>query len=146
MNHTLTRRRTLARRGFTLIEVIVIVTVLALLMTVVAGRVTGVFGRGQAEIAKMQAAKISQALTLYLIDIGQPQPEDGFDLTVLTLRPEEGGGPNGPYLPKVTDVTDPWGLDFIVRVPGDVNADYDIMSFGADKAPGGDQINADITQ
>ena len=55
MNHTLTRRRTLARRGFTLVEVIVIVTVLALLMTVVAGRVMGVFGRGQAEIAKTQA-------------------------------------------------------------------------------------------
>ncbi len=146
MNRTNRRRRARARRGFTLVEVIVIVTVLALLMTVVATRVMGVFGRGQAEIAKTQAAKISQALTLYLIDIGQPQPEDGFDLSVLTLRPNEGGGPNGPYLPKTTDVLDPWDVPFMVRAPGDINADYDIVSFGADKAPGGEQANADITQ
>ena len=86
--------------------------------------------------AKVQIVRIVKALISYLIDIGQPQPEDGFDLTILTLRQEEGGGPNGPYLPKVTDVTDPWGLNFIVCVPAEVNLDYDIVSFGADKASG----------
>lgn len=147
MNRTAYRRRAaVARRGFTLVEVIVIVTVLAILMTVVANRVMDVFGRGQAEIAKTQAAKISQALTLYLIDVGQPQPEDGFDLSLLTLRPNEGGGPNGPYLPKVDDILDPWDMPFMVRSPGDINADYDIVSFGADKAPGGEQANSDLTQ
>ena len=145
MNRTFTRRRTLARRGFTLVEVIVVVTVLALLMTVVGGRMLGLLGRGQAEIAKTQAARLSQALTLYLIDIGQPQPEDGFDLSILTLRPNEGGGPNGPYLSKVTDYVDPWDQPFMVRVPGEVNADYDIFSFGADMAPGGEGNNADLT-
>jgi general secretion pathway protein G len=145
MNRTLTRRRTLARRGFTLVEVIVVVTVLALLMTVVGGRMLGLLGRGQAEIAKTQAAKISQALTLYLLDVGQPQPEDGFDLSVLTLRPNEGGGPNGPYLSKVTDVLDPWEEPFLVVVPGEVNADYDIFSYGADKAPGGEGNDSDLT-
>jgi general secretion pathway protein G len=145
MNRTLTRRRTLARRGFTLVEVIVVVTVLALLMTVVGGRMLGLLGQGQAEIAKTQAGKISGALTLYLLDVGQPQPEDGFDLSVLTLRPNEGGGPNGPYLSKVTDVLDPWKEPFLVVVPGEVNADYDIFSYGADKAPGGEGPDADLT-
>ncbi len=139
------RRTQTIRRGFTLVEVIVIVTVLALLMTVVATRLTGVFGRGQSEIARSQAAKISQAYTLYMIDVASA-PEDNFDLSILTMRPDEGGGPGGPYLPKQSDVFDPWGNEFIVVVPGVENYDYDILSLGADGAPGGEQANADVTQ
>jgi general secretion pathway protein G len=135
-----------ARRAFTLVEVIVMVTVIALLMAVLITRTSGLFGRGQAQIAKTQAAKISQAMTLYLIDVGQPLPEQGFDLGVLTLRPDAGGGPQGPYLPKKSDVLDPWKQPFFVEVPGIVNADFDIVSFGADKALGGEGIDADITQ
>jgi len=135
-----------ARRAFTLVEVIVMVTVIALLMAVLVTRMSGMFGRGQAEIAKTQAAKISQAMTLYLIDVGQPLPEQGFDLGVLTLRPDAGGGPQGPYLSKTSDVIDPWKQPFFVEVPGIVNADFDIVSFGADKALGGEGINADLTQ
>lgn len=134
------------RRGFTTIEVIVIVTILALLMTVVATNVLSSLGRGQSKIAQAQAAKLHQAIVQYLIDMGQPLPEDNFNLEILTLRPDEGGGPNGPYLPKKTDVMDPWNNPFVVLVPGEVNADFDIMSFGADGAPGGDQANADVTQ
>lgn len=143
--HANTLRRH-ARRGFTLVEVIVIVTVLALLMTVVLTRVTGLFGQSQTGIARAQAAKISNALTAYLIDIGQPVPEDGFDLEMLTLRRENGGGPNGPYLPKATDIDDPWGNRFVVLVPGEINADWDIISFGFDAAPGGEGPSQDVTQ
>ena len=78
-SHSHTRR--IARRGFTLVEVIVIVTVLALLMTVVATRVTGIFTRGQSEIGKSQAAKISQAYTLYMSRQAGTSPEDDFDLS-----------------------------------------------------------------
>jgi len=135
-----------ARRAFTLVEVIVMVTVIALLMAVLVTRMSGMFGRGQAEIAKTQASKISQALTLYLIDVGQPLPEPGFNLEILTKRPDNGGGPQGPYLSKASDVVDPWKEPFFVEVPGVVNADFDIVSFGADRAAGGEGINADITQ
>ncbi len=146
MNTRHANRRRLARRGFTTIEVIVIVTILALLMTVVATNVLSSLGKGQSKIAQAQAAKLHQALIQYLIDVGQPLPEDNFDLTILTLRPDEGGGPGGPYLPKRTDVLDPWKNPFIVRMPGEINADFDILSFGADGAPGGEQANADVTQ
>ncbi|MDP7069817.1 MAG: type II secretion system protein GspG [Phycisphaerales bacterium] len=141
-----THRRRKARRGFTTIEVIVIVTILALLMTVVATNVLSSLGKGQSKIAQAQAAKLHQALVQYLIDVNQPLPEDNFDLTILTLRPEEGGGPGGPYLPKRTDILDPWENPFFVVVPGEVNADFDILSYGADGAPGGEQANADVTQ
>lgn len=140
------RRRSAARRGFTLVEVIVVVTVIALLAVLAINRLVAMFGQSQVGIAKAQAAKIHNALTGYLIDTGQPMAEDGFDLSVLTLRPGNGGGPNGPYLPKVTDVNDPWGNQFIVRVPGEVNADWDIVSFGFDGAPGGEGPSQDVTQ
>ncbi len=146
MHTTPTRHLRRARRGFTTIEVIVIVTILALLMTVVATNVLPTLGKGQSKIAQAQAAKLHQALVAYLIDTNQPMPEDNFDLTILTLRPDEGGGPGGPYLPKRTDVFDPWENPFVVVVPGEINADFDILSLGADGAPGGEQANADITQ
>ncbi len=142
-SHSQTRRIT--RRGFTLVEVIVIVTVLALLMTVVANQVMSMFGRGQSEIGKTQAAKISQAYTLYMIDTST-SPEDDFDLSILTLRSDDGGGPGGPYLPKTKDVIDPWGNPLVLIAPGNENYDFDVLSLGADGAPGGDQANADITQ
>ena len=135
-----------ARRGFTMVEVIVIVTVLALLMTVVTTNVMSSLGKSQTQLAKTQAAKIAQALNMYLIETGQSSPEDGFDLTVLTLRSDDGGGPGGPYLPKADDIIDPWGNQFIIISPGEVNADYDVLSYGKDAAPGGEGMNLDITQ
>ncbi|MCP4759285.1 MAG: type II secretion system protein GspG [Planctomycetes bacterium] len=146
MNNGPTHRRRRARRGFTTIEVIVIVTILALLMTVVATNVLKTLGKGQSKIAQAQAAKLHHALVDYLMDINQPLPEDNFDLTILTLRPEEGGGPGGPYLQKRTDIFDPWENPFFVIVPGEVNADFDVLSYGADGVPGGDQANEDVTQ
>lgn len=134
------------RRGFTTIEVIVIVTILALLMTVLATNLLQTMGRGQSKIAQTQAAKLHQAIVQYLIDIGQPMPEDNMDLEILTLRPDEGGGPGGPYLPKKTDIYDPWERPFIVVVPGEVNADFDVLSLGADGTPGGELVNMDVTQ
>ncbi len=135
-----------ARRGFTMVEVIVIVTVLALLMTVVTTNVMSSLGKSQAQLAKTQASKIAQALNMYCIETGQSAPEDGFDLTILTLRADDGGGPGGPYLPKADDIIDPWGNQFMVVSPGEINADFDVLSYGKDGAPGGEAINADVTQ
>lgn len=135
-----------ARRGFTMVEVIVIVTVLALLMTVVTTNVMSSLGKSHAQLARTQAAKVAQALNMYLIETGQSSPEDGFDLTVLTLRSDDGGGPGGPYLPKAGDIIDPWGNQFMVISPGEINADFDVLSYGKDAAPGGEGVNSDLTQ
>ena len=135
-----------ARRGFTMVEVIVIVTVLALLMTMITTTVMSSWGKSHAKIAQIQAAKVSQALNMYLIETGQSSPEDGFDLTLLTLRPDDGGGPGGPYLPKADDIIDPWGNQFMVVSPGEINADFDVLSYGKDAAPGGEGVNGDLAQ
>ena len=92
-----------------------------------------------------KATRVHQALSMYLIDTGQSLPEDGFDLMILTLRSDDGGGPGGPYLPKPDDIIDPWGNQFMVVSPGEINADFDVLSYGKDAAPGGEGVNEDIT-
>jgi general secretion pathway protein G len=147
MRHTHSNRRNSVRRGFTLVEVIVVVTLLAVLMTVVGSNMARFFGKGQSKIAVSQAAKISQAYDMYRIEMGGISPEDDFDLSILALRYEDGGGPGGPFLSKSTDVIDPWGNPFVVVVDDNtINFDYDVLSLGADGAPGGDQADMDITQ
>ncbi|MCH2135171.1 MAG: type II secretion system protein GspG [Phycisphaerales bacterium] len=61
------------------------------------------------------------------------------------LGPEDGGGPR-KYLPKADDIIDPWGNLFAVLVPGDINAAFDILSYGKDASPGGEGEDQDITQ
>ena len=99
----------------------------------------------RAQIARIQATLVAQALNMYLIDTGQSSPENGFDLTILTLWPDDGGGPGGPYLPKPDDIIDPWGNQLMVVSPGEINADFDVLSYGKDAAPGGEGVNEDIT-
>ena len=103
------------------------------------------YERHEAERMRDEAVKVAQALNMYLIETGQSSPEDGFDLTILTLRPDDGGGPGGPYLPKADDIIDPWGNQFMVVSPGEINADFDVLSYGKDAAPGGEGVNSDLT-
>ena len=85
-----------ARRGFTLLEIIVVVTIIALLAAVVAPRLLGQVGKAKTNAAQAKAATIAKALNLYLLDVGLSAPPADFDLAVLRERAEEGGGPNGP--------------------------------------------------
>ncbi|MCH2136742.1 MAG: type II secretion system protein GspG [Phycisphaerales bacterium] len=134
-----------ARRGFTMVEVIVVVTVLALLAAVLTTSVIGTLGSSKTAIAKTQASKIAQALNMYVAETGGSDLEDNFNLEILVLGPDDGGGPRR-YLPKADDIIDPWGNVFIVLVPGDINADFDILSYGKDGSPGGEGENEDVTQ
>jgi len=140
------KQRKQLRRAFTLLEIIVVVMIIAVLATLVAPRLLGRVGTAKQTAAKAKAATIAKTVNLYVLDMGLSAPSDDFDLEVLLLHPEDGGGPSGPYLERADDLVDPWGNNFEILVPGDINASFDIISFGEDGEQGGEETNADITQ
>ncbi len=129
--YTKHHQRRQVRRAFTLMEIIVVVTIIALLATLVAPRLIGQVFRAKVSKAKSEVRAIGTAVTLYVTDTGTALV-DSFDLDVLLLPPEEGGGPQGPYLNKADDLIDPWENLYAIRVPGEVNYDFDVYSVGPD--------------
>ena len=133
-------------RGFTLLEIIVVVTIIAVLATLIMPRLLSRVGSAKQTAAIAKASTIAKAINLYLLDEGISTPDDNFDLEILLLSPDDGGGQHGPYLERSTDIIDPWGVPYELSVPGEVNASFDVISYGEDKQPGGDGPAADITQ
>lgn len=134
-----------SRDGFSFIEVMIVVVILAILATLLIPRVMGRTEDAKRAAAKAQISNIESALQLYKLDNGNlPSTEQG--LKALVERPASGPpAPNwkaGGYLPKVP--VDPWGTAYKYTVPSSQGAEFEILSFGADGAPGGDGKNADI--
>ena len=130
------------RRGFSLIELIVVLVILGLLATVVGPQVMSRLGKGKSEIAKVQIDQLEAALGLFRFDVGR-YPTTAEGMQALNQNP---GIQNwsGPYLDKKNLPKDPWGRDYQYRSPGQ-NGDFDLYSLGADGIEGGDSDNADIT-
>jgi general secretion pathway protein G len=126
-----------ARRGFSLLEVIVAVTIVAILAAVVAPNVIRWIGDAKTKSAKSGVKQIASQVRLYMVASGSSTPPD--DLIVLT----EGDNPQIEGGAKSLD--DPWGGRYVIKVPGDSGAQFDIVSYGADKQPGGEGENADIS-
>ncbi len=139
-----TFRANITRRAFTIIEVIVIVVILGVLAAVIAPRFLNKIGTSRTTVAKANAASLASAMKLYMADCGTP--ESGATLEILLERPGsvEEGRWKGPYLDNADHIKDPWGHEFMLVVPGTVNVDFDIVSYGADGQPGGEEENADI--
>ena len=129
------------QRGFSLIELIVVLVILGLLATVVGPSVMSRLGKGKADIARVQIDNLEGALSLFRFDIGR-YPNTSEGLMALVENP---GMQNwsGPYLEKKRVPVDPWGREYEYRSPGQ-NGDYDIICFGADGVEGGDGDNTDI--
>jgi general secretion pathway protein G len=145
MSHTTKYHRNV-RHGFTLIEIIVVVMIIAVLATLIAPRLMSRVGTAKQTAAKAKAATIAKTINLYVLDMGLSKPGDDFDLEILLLSPDEGGGPQGPYLEREDDIMDPWGNPFELIVPGEINTSFDVISLGEDGEVGGEDVNADITQ
>jgi general secretion pathway protein G len=134
-------------RGFTLIEIMVVIIILGILAMYVAPKLMGRPEEAKQVRAKMDIAALETALKLYKLDSGiYPGTEQG--LLALVQRPESGVVPKrwrqGGYLEKGKVPKDPWGNDYIYLSPG-LKGDFDIISYGADGVPGGENENKDIT-
>jgi general secretion pathway protein G len=133
-------------RGFTLIEIMVVIIILGILASYVAVKVTGRAEQAQRTQARVQIETLETALELYKLDNGSyPTTEQGLDALVetptvgkLPRKWREGGYLEKSYVPK-----DPWGNDYIYLSPG-LHGDFDIMSYGDDGAQGGEGKDADI--
>ena len=131
------------RRGFTIIEVIVIVVILGVLAAVIAPRLLNRIGQSKQSVAKANAATLATQLKLFWADHGQP--ESGSGIEVLWERPSNVAEANwSPYVDNADMLNDPWGRKYLVLIPGAKNVDFDIISHGADGQPGGEGENADI--
>ncbi len=135
-------RKTRRRAGITLIEMLVVVTIIALFAAVVAPRMLRRTDMARATAARTQINSFMTALGAYKLDTGTfPSTEMG--LQALRARPQDVPQWNGPYLPQEIPV-DPWGRPYVYRYPGEHGDEPDIISYGADGQPGGEGINADV--
>ncbi|MDR1854827.1 MAG: type II secretion system major pseudopilin GspG [Azoarcus sp.] len=128
--------------GFTLLELLVVLAILALLGGLVGPRIMGALGGAKTKTATVQAKNLENAVKTFYLDVGR-YPTAAEGLTALTARPATAPGWNGPYLEKNAVPQDPWGRDFIYQIPGQ-HGDVDIYSLGADGQPGGEGENADV--
>lgn len=128
--------------GFTLVELLVVMTILVLLAGIVAPRVIGYVSTSKVKATTVQIESLTTALELFRLDAGRyPTTDEG--LVALVRNPANGLSWQGPYLRSKSVPNDPWGAPFHYRYPGQ-NSAFDIYSFGADGKQGGEGENQDI--
>jgi len=135
------------KKGFTLIEIMVVVIILGLLAGLVLPKILGREEEARVSSAKLQIKSLENALDGYKLDNGfYPTTDQGLD--ALIKKPETGRIPNkwrdGGYLKPARIPKDPWGQDYHFYSPGNENREYEIISYGPDGEPGGDGKSADI--
>ena len=136
-----TSTSSLAPRGFTLLELLVVVAIIGLLAAYVGPKYFGQLGKSEQALAKAQIDSFQKALASYRLDAGSfPTTEDG--LNALLTKPATTGKWSGPYLSKAVPM-DPWGRPYVYRAPG-ARSEYDLLSYGKDGQPGGSGDAADV--
>jgi len=128
-------------RGFTLLELLVVMVIIGLLAGYVGPKFFGQIGKSEVKAAKAQIDALQKSLDQYRIDLGHyPSTEQG--LQALVVKPADEPRWAGPYLSKAVP-KDPWHNEYQYRAPGE-HGEYDLLSFGRDGRPGGEGEDADL--
>jgi general secretion pathway protein G len=130
-------------RGFTLLELLVVMVIIGLLASYVAPRYFDQIGKSETKATRAQIDALDKSLAAYRLDTGH-YPSTAQSLKALVERPTDEPKWAGPYLSKALP-PDPWGRAYIYRLPGDTGRDYELMSLGKDGQPGGTGDNADVS-
>jgi general secretion pathway protein G len=144
--HRLERRcpHVWSSRGFTLLELLVVVLIIGLLTGIVAPRFLGQVSRSEVTTARAQLDAIDKALQAYRLDTGR-FPGAAQGLKALSVQPTDEPRWRGPYLQGEVP-TDPWGTAYVYRNPGSPGREYDLLSLGKDRAVGGTGDDADLVK
>lgn len=134
--------RAALKRGFTLLELLVVMVIIGLLAAYVGPRYFAQLGKSERGTAKSQVEAFGRALDAYRLDTGH-YPSTTQGLAALYARPSDEPKWNGPYLQKAPPA-DPWGQAYQYRQPGSGDTEFDLLSFGKDRRQGGEGDNADI--
>lgn len=130
-------------RGFTLLELLVVMVIIGLLAGFVAPRYFAQVGKSRVKAARAQIDALDKAIESFRLDVGRlPTTEEG--LGALNVAPQGVTNWGGPYLKKDVPV-DPWGHPYVYVQPGTHQNDFDLLSYGRDGQAGGTGEDADIT-
>jgi general secretion pathway protein G len=137
------RLRRRGEAGFTLVEMLVVITIIGLIMALVGPRVLNYLTESKVKAARIQIQSFASALDLFYLDAGRfPSSTEGLD--ALVRRTPGLAAWNGPYLRGGSVPSDPWGTPYVYRVPGE-RGPYDLISLGSDRQEGGTGSAADIS-
>jgi general secretion pathway protein G len=138
--HRISRRR---QRGFTLVELLVVLVILGLILAIATPQVIKYVGGAKTDTARIQVDRLSGVLDLYRLEVGgYPSEEQG--LGALMEQPGDAEGWNGPYLRKADSLIDPWKNPYLYRYPGE-HGEFDLYSLGRDGQEGGEGEDEDVT-
>lgn len=132
------------QQGFSLIELVVVIVILGILASLVAPQIMGNVDKALIQQAKTDMKSIETALKLYKLDnFNYPTTEQGLEalVTKTSIAPEPRNFKKDGYLDRLPK--DPWGREYVYLSPGD-HGDFDIITYGRDGAPGGEDQDADI--
>lgn len=129
--------------GYTLLELLVVILILAMIIGIAAPKAIGYFGQSKTKTAGIQIANIVAALDLYHLDVGR-YPTSDQGLKALLEAPAGVKNWDGPYLMHRDGILDPWGSPYRYTPPG-ANGQAIVMTYGADGKPGGSGEDSDVT-